>query len=181
MIDLWEAVFFLNEDLNDFFQQASCNGALAPQARCLLQALHLIRVHQRGQKERTVTGRNGTLWVDPSRALEYGWMSYYLNYLYCFLHHEIFTANSSLEIFKPPCFIILHISAKIWRSMSFLQKLRFHIFPATPVILFGHPWIYLLLQVVLQASQTRKMPSCYWSFTCIDLNRISHYRRGPAG
>lgn len=63
-------------------------------------------------------------------------------------------------------------------SMSFLQKLRFHIFPATPVILFGHPWIYLLLQVVLQASQTLKMPSCYWSFTCIDLNRISHYRRG---
>ena len=63
-------------------------------------------------------------------------------------------------------------------SMSFLQKLRFHIFPATPVILFGHPWIYLLLQVVLQASQTLKMLFYYWSFTCIDLNRISHYRRG---
>lgn len=56
MIDLWDAVFF-NEDLNDFFQRASSNGALAPQARCLLQALHLIRVHQRGQKLRTVTGR----------------------------------------------------------------------------------------------------------------------------
>lgn len=42
------------QDLTGFFKQVASTSRQQPQARCLLHALHLIRVHQRAQKKRAV-------------------------------------------------------------------------------------------------------------------------------
>lgn len=44
----------LAKDLTGFFKQVASTSRQQPQARCLLHALHLIRVHQRAQKKRAV-------------------------------------------------------------------------------------------------------------------------------
>ena len=42
------------QDLTGFFKQVASTSRQQQQARCLLHALHLIRVHQRAQKKRAV-------------------------------------------------------------------------------------------------------------------------------